>query len=70
MRLALMALVYVIVAPTVAGIILAGLLTTNAHGLSVMETIGPLMAAGFILALPVSYVVSLAVSWRLERRTA
>lgn len=70
MRLALMSLVYVIVAPAVAGTILLGLLATDAHGLRVSETIGPLMAGGFVLALPVAYLVSRAVARRFDLRSA
>jgi hypothetical protein len=66
MRLALTFLVYVIVAPTVAGIVLTALLSTDAHGLRVMDVIGPLMAGSFVLALPVAYIVSRSVARRFD----
>ncbi|MGF1650068.1 MAG: hypothetical protein ACFCUN_06435 [Hyphomicrobiaceae bacterium] len=66
MRLSLTFVVFVIVGPTVAGILLTGLLSTDAHGLSVTEMFAPVAGLGFLIGLPISYVIAGSLMKRLK----
>ncbi len=59
------ALLWIIIAPTTAGILVLISLTAPQLGLASIQTLGYVAVAGFLLAIPIAYGVAAMVTRRL-----
>ncbi|MEM7775439.1 MAG: hypothetical protein AAF732_07495 [Pseudomonadota bacterium] len=68
MRFLVALLVFVMVGPMIAGLMILPL-TDPASPFEVKELFGYVAAAGFLIALPISYIIAWAIMRRVRRPT-